>query len=136
MLAPTFLYPGLGAADPAKECALFGVSIPGSAQEAKGLSRQQKPNTEQRGGTGQPSPSILDTYPFSVFPSHSGSPLNGGRVSRKRIFSHFGGGGHLYELKLPGPKPHLRIPTCWGAWNSLQNHLQVQGFLRPSGQGN
>lgn len=53
MLAPTFLYPGPGAADPAKECALLGLSIPGSAWEAKGLSWQQKPNTRQRGGTRQ-----------------------------------------------------------------------------------
>lgn len=89
MLAPTFLYPGPGAADPAKECALLGLSIPGSAWEAKGVSWQQKPNTRQSGGTGQLAPPNLGTYPFSVFPSHSGSPLNGGRTSRKKLFSHF-----------------------------------------------
>lgn len=53
MLAPTFLYPGPGAADPAKKCALLGLSIPGSAWEAKGVSWQQKPNTRQSGGTVQ-----------------------------------------------------------------------------------
>lgn len=55
MLAPAIPSQGPGAGDLAKECALLGVYIPGSAWEAKGSGCQWEPGTRQGGGTGQTS---------------------------------------------------------------------------------
>lgn len=73
MLALAFPYQGPGAGDPAKECALLGVYIPGSAWEAKGSGCQWEPGTGQGDGNGQtflPPPSWAH-FPCPALPGHS-----------------------------------------------------------------
>lgn len=107
MLAPTFLYSGPGTADPTKERALLGVSIPGSAWEPRNSCWQRSQLGRRQRRVLDVSPQIQARFPPMYFLVPPGSPLNGGRTDRKKLSPH------VHEVKPPGPQVRLALrPIC------------------------